>query len=276
MIRVRRKKFTVRRAQKTNKAWRIIRLLIVIILGAVLVVSGVAITDYLISGQRDMQGVETARHAYYALVPSVRQDGTDIEDSSSKSESSEKNFNDNDAMDAYATLLEINSEAVGWISIPGTDIDYPIAQAKDNNYYLSHNFDRKKSSHASIFMDCQNEEEDLNIVIYGHNMKDGTFFGKLELFLDDVYCENHPIIEMNLWGQMTHWKIFSVHIMGDEMVPLKFESSEQFEKYIEQMKKLSDFDLGIDIGADAKMLTLSTCGFGSTNRVLVQAVKIEN
>jgi sortase B len=124
-------------------------------------------------------------------------------------------------------------------------------------------------------MDCQNSAEDQNMVIYGHNMKDGTFFGKLELYLDEVYCTENPIIEMNLWGQITRWRVFSVHIAGDEMVPLKFENSKQFGQYISQMKSSSVFDTGIDVGADDVMLTISTCGAGDSSRILVQAVRID-
>ena len=118
-------------------------------------------------------------------------------------------------MNEYLMLLGINKDAAGWVSIPGTDIDYPMAQAADNKYYLTHNIKREFSRHGCLFMDCRNSAGDLNTVIYGHDMKDGTFFGKLSMFLSKDYCAGHQIIECNIRGAETRWQIFSVRETDD-------------------------------------------------------------
>jgi hypothetical protein len=82
------------------------------------------------------------------------------------------------------SLAQINPDVYGWISIAGTDINYPIVQGKDNDEYLHRTYKRENLFVGSIFMDYQNSADfsDCNSIIYGHNMKDGSMFGKLSRF----------------------------------------------------------------------------------------------
>lgn len=250
--------------------WRWIRFVI----GAALLLGigffGAAIADYFISGALDMQSVENIRVVYYnaANEPEPPQ-GEDAVPSGPEADEA-----DYRAMKSYLALKSINPDAVGWLSIPGTQIDYPVAQGQDNRYYLKHSFQKKQSAHACIFLDWRNEPEDLSFVIYGHDMKDGTFFGSLSDLHDEGYCREHQIIELNLWGEATRWKIFSVRVADDTIVPVMFGSFSEYAQYLKSSAEASEFDMGAKVGENDTILTLSTCDSGNS-RLLVQAVRVE-
>ena len=92
----------------------------------------------------------------------------------------------------YSEYVEQNPETVGWITIPGTQINFPVVQSVDNEYYLSHTFDHKSDKRGAIYMDYRNNAVDLdaNTIIYGHNMKNGTMFSSLKNVLNSEWKEN--------------------------------------------------------------------------------------
>ncbi len=242
------------------------------ILLAALFFSGYMIVDYMITGAQNVQSVNSVRTVYYDAFTDVDTQQTSPEAGIVSEAASE--VYDNSSTQAYMALLAVNSEAVGWLSIPGTDIDYPVAQAADNDYYLNHSFLQKSSSHGCIFMDSQNDTGDLHIILYGHNMKDGTFFGQLSRFQDEAYCMGNSLIELNLWGQITQWKVFSVHRAGSKALPVKFDGSTQFISFLESLKAAAEFDTSCQIDGGDSILTLSTCETGG--RLLIHAVRIED
>ena len=123
-------------------------------------------------------------------------------------------------------------------------------------------------------MDSQNDTGDVHIILYGHNMKDGTFFGQLSLFEDEAYCTENSLIELNLWGQMTQWEVFSVHRVGSESLPVKFEGSTQFINFVESLTVAAEFDTSCQVNGEDPILTLSTCETGG--RLLIHAVRIKD
>lgn len=232
--------------------------------------SGAAIADYFLSGARDTEVIEDARSVYYAAAG----DSDAAGDNYASGSESEADAADDRAMGPYLALKNINPDAAGWITIPGTQIDYPVAQTDNNRYYLSHNFKKQKSGHACIFLDWRNEPGDMSFVIYGHNMKDGTFFGSLSDYEDEQYCRQHSTIDVNMWGEATQWKVFSVHAADDTAVPTMFGSFEEYEEYINTITQASEFDLGVKATGSDTILTLSTCDGGKT-RLLVHAVRVK-
>lgn len=88
---------------------------------------------------------------------------------------------DNQNYDWY--LSSINNDYRFWINIDNTVIDYPVVQGEDNDIYLKHNFNNEKSISGTVFVDYRNSlNEDRNIVIYGHNMRNGSMFSDLNKF----------------------------------------------------------------------------------------------
>lgn len=101
----------------------------------------------------------------------------------------------------YQGLHEQNSDFAGWLTIPGTEIDYPVMQAvpESSDFYLTHNYDGQEDINGSIFLDSRNdyEQQDDNLIIYGHNMKSGMMFGGLKNFLDENYSLEHKMVTFN-------------------------------------------------------------------------------
>ena len=102
---------------------------------------------------------------------------------------------DEDAKVDFAALKEINPDIVAWLTIPGTNIDYPIAQHSDNDYYLHHLFTGEWNSSGCLFMDCRNELDfsDRHTIIYGHHMDNGTMFQNLMGYKSQEFYDQHPV-----------------------------------------------------------------------------------
>lgn len=232
---------------------------------------GAAVADYFISGALDMQAVGDIQVVYYNAVS---QETQQEEGTAAPAAVPETDKTDTAAYRAFLALKDINPDAAGWLKIPGTQIDYPMAQGKDNRYYLKHSFYKKKSGHACIFLDWRNEPGDLSYVVYGHDMRDRTFFGSLSDYHDEGFCREHQTIEINFWGEETQWKVFSVRMTDDTAVPVMFESFDEYSQYLDSAAKASEFDLGVAVSSSDTILTLSTCGSGNS-RLLVQAVRVK-
>jgi sortase B len=95
----------------------------------------------------------------------------------------------------WSALSAINADIVGWIYVPGTDIDYPIVQTDDNEYYLTHNFDGTSSSSGAVFLDYEDSGfTDQQVIVYGHHMKNGSMFAALVDFDDQTFFDGHRTI----------------------------------------------------------------------------------
>ena len=99
----------------------------------------------------------------------------------------------------YESVYQKNKRIVGWLSIEGTDIDYPVMQTVNNDYYLDHNFNQEYDKNGSIFLDkdCDAAFPNDNMIIYGHHMKSGRMFGNLNRYAKESYFEEHPIIKFD-------------------------------------------------------------------------------
>lgn len=159
---------------------------------------------------------------------------------------------------------------MGWIKIDGTEIDYPVVQADDNDYYLNHNFDKEKESRGTIFMDYTSDPNlgYMNTVIHGHNWLDDTVFSELPQYSDIDYYREHPVIEYNTRTEMHKWKIFAVFITtasADEDNGYVFNyvypdmGGINFDGYMAEINKRTLYYTGVDVNENDKILTLSTC-----------------
>jgi len=170
----------------------------------------------------------------------------------------------------YQEYYNRNQDFVGWIKIEGTDIDYPVVQADDNEYYLNHNFDRERESRGTIFMDYLSDPNlgYMNTVIHGHNWLDDTVFSELPQYSDIEYYREHPIIEYNTRTEMHKWKIFAVFITtasADEDNGYVFNyvypdmGGLNYDGYMAEVNKRTLYYTDVDVNANDKILTLSTC-----------------
>lgn len=190
----------------------------------------------------------------------------------------------------FSELSKINSEICGWITVPGTRIDYPVLQGNKNetHFYLDHNYKREKSKYGSIFLDpiCQLSENPKNCVIYGHHMADGQMFADLMKFSSLDFYKQNPLISFEtIKDRNAKWKIFSVfktNTLASQgkifyYVVSDFADNNSFLDYVSQIRKRSLLDIPVDVNENDKLITLSTCSYEFQDfRTVVVARRVRN
>ncbi len=180
----------------------------------------------------------------------------------------------------FNKLKEQNSDAVAWIKVNNTNIEYPVVKGSNNSFYLNHNFDKSNNSAGWIFADYRNkfDNTDKNIVIYGHNMKDNSMFGSLKNILNSDWYDNEENTNITLYteNEKCIYKVFSIYEIESENYYIKTEFSDDnnFEQFVKTIKKRSIKEFNIDVSKDDNILTLSTCANNNKYRVVLHAKKI--
>lgn len=188
--------------------------------------------------------------------------------------------NDTESDSGITDLINKNSDCIGWLRINGTKIDYPIMQSKDNpQYYLRRGFDKQYSYLGTPFMDSRCDMNyDNNIIIYGHNMKDGKMFADLLKYRDREYCESHNIINFITPSGVQEYKVAAVCKVksDDEWYGYTCQKDkESFNNLITHIKDKSLYLSQDEIQYGDHFLTLSTCEYSQQNgRLIVIAVRI--
>lgn len=177
-----------------------------------------------------------------------------------------------------------NSETVGWIQVNGTNINYPIVQHNDNNFYLEHDFYKRKTNVGWIFADYRDNFEELNnnTIIYGHNLINRTMFGYIPYMLNKNWFknQNNHYIKISTKTTNSIWQIFSIYKIEPTTDYLQsvFNSTETYQTFLNTLKNRSSYNFNINVSFEDKIITLSTCDDTGTKRIAVHAklIKIEN
>lgn len=183
----------------------------------------------------------------------------------------------------FTELTKENKDTIGWLIVKNTNVNYPVVQTKDNDYYLNHSFDRKANSAGWVFADFRDNFNDFkkNTIIYAHGRKDKVMFGSLTNALDESWYKvvDNQLIQLSTLKYNTMWQIFSVYKVKAESyyIYTQFNNDAEYEKFLKTMKDRSIYNFGIDLTKDDKILTLSTCFNDNGIRLVVQAklVKIQ-
>lgn len=186
--------------------------------------------------------------------------------------------------EALAALLVKNEEVVGEIKVNNTEVDYPVVQTKDNDYYLTHNINKEKNANGWIYMDYRNNSMNLdkNTILYGHNkLYSRVMFSSLHDTLNKKWYTNteNQIITFNTLYEKMKFKIFSIYRIPktNDYLKVFFKDDNDFLDFINMITKRSIYDFNVPINKDAKIITLSTCsGNYATNRLVIHAVLIED
>ena len=180
----------------------------------------------------------------------------------------------------FAALKEQNHDYAGWISVPGTSIDYPVMDRKDDpEYYLHRAFDGTKTLSGTPFLGELSDPDSTCFIIYGHHMKNGTMFGKLELYQKKEYWTTHPEIYFFINGEIRVYEIFaSVRTEISEKFPyyhyegMLFE--EEYRTLCSWILEHSIYNTGLIPENMEQIMILSTCSYHTENgRFLVAARK---
>ena len=190
------------------------------------------------------------------------------------------------AFEKYRAVQEQNSDFVGWLSVPGTNIDYPVMQTVDEpNFYLKRGFDKQYSDYGVPYLDEKTtigaNAQSNNLIVYGHNMKTGTIFGCLTEYRKADYYQEHPFIEFDtVYGDAKYevFGAFTIDVVNDtSFIYNQYIDMDEdtYNRYVDQVISRSDVDSGIRPAYGEQLLTLSTCEYSSANgRYVVVARRV--
>lgn len=188
----------------------------------------------------------------------------------------------------FAALREQNSDFIGWISIEGTNLDFPVMFAPNNkDFYLRRDFNKEYSVYGVPYLDEKTtlgaNDQSENLVVYGHNMKTGTIFGCLTDYKKAETYTQHPYIEFDTVygdGKYEVFAAFAIDVVADtsfvynQYIDL---DEEEYNTYVDEVIARSDVDSGIRPTYGEQLLTLSTCEYSSDNgRYVVVARRVQD
>ena len=191
---------------------------------------------------------------------------------------------------SYEAALGVNTDVIGWLTVPGTSIDYPVVRTVDNEFYLDHNIEQVPSKHGAVFMDFRNADasQQKHIVLYGHNMKNGTMFHDLLNFKRETFFAENRIVYFNWGGTETMWEIYVATVIPSNdnhrinYVETRFANSNAFAEYMADMtayaRTVSSARVyeNTVISPSDQVLTLTTCTYETDgSRFAIQARRVK-
>lgn len=200
----------------------------------------------------------------------------------------EENKEFSETINKVKELQKENSDVKGWINIENTNINYPIMQTTNNDYYLTHNYKKKKAKNGSIFINhnCDIKNENSNLIIYGHNMQDGQMFQDLLNYKKKSFYETHPIIKITTEESEYDYEIIMVFksriFYQDEKNAFRyyhyysFENESKYNEYINNCKKIQLYNTGKTAVYGEQLITLITCEYSQENGRMVIVAKRVN
>ena len=203
-------------------------------------------------------------------------------------------------LEEYKNLQQQNKDLAGWISIENMHVDYPVMQTlQDEEYYLRRDFLGNENEEGCLIMDTDSvigtgtsashyqngSRPGTNLIIHGHNMKNGSMFGELELYADQIYGLQHANICFDSLYEHRKYEIISVfyaRVLEKDSTEFKYynffeaENKEEFNQYYQNIMELSLYETGVEAEYGDQFLTLSTCAYQEENgRFVVIAKRVE-
>lgn len=190
-------------------------------------------------------------------------------------------------LEQYQTLYNSNKRLIGWLKIDDTNIDYPVMQCDDNEFYLSHNFDSEEDKAGAIFLDCNCDvlKKNDNMIIYGHHLTSGRMFSQLGDYEKQSFFEKHQYIQFDtIYEQRLYQVMFAFRskVYNEDDVVFKYyqfinaNSEEEFNSYMLEMNDKSFYETGVWAFYGDELLTLSTCDYHEDNgRFVVVAKRVK-
>jgi sortase B len=176
----------------------------------------------------------------------------------------------------YQALLDENADCIGWLKIDGTDISYPVVQGEDNEFYLHHDFQKNYTICGTLMLDCRNDVDarQEHLIIYGHQMKDGSMFKQLNGYKKEEYYRGHKEITLYLENQKYQYEVAAVYVTnvaqsGGYYDYLHKETRKQQMDYLQKMAAYQLYPTGVTVREEDELLSLSTCEYSSTNGRLI-------
>ena len=250
---------------------------------AVLLVCGYMVGSELLSRQKEKEDFDqlaeliaveksTASPAPTGSPPADKQPGPAATSSPDSQESQEQRRD-------LSELFAMNEDFVGWLCIPETDINYPVMHTpNDPEKYLRRNFQGEYSESGVPFLDFRCSLDSGNLIIYGHNMMNGTMFAALQGYVQEDFCKAHPIVEFQTADGCAKYRVFAlawVKSNDDWYKAVDLSSAEDFNSAVDKVMSKALFTINSAPEYGVQILTLSTCYDSAHNgRLLVLAAKL--
>lgn len=179
----------------------------------------------------------------------------------------------------FASLQAINPDIVGWLYVEALDISYPVVHGTDNDYYLHRTFEGKDNFAGTLFVEYRNGREfkDPNTIIYGHNMKNQSMFGKLKFLKEQNKYADSPYFWILTPDYNYRYEIFSMQVTeaDGEVYTLFTNPGDEFVEYLTKRQKESEVQCAdVSFNKDSRIVTLSTCTSDEIQRFVVQGLLI--
>lgn len=255
-----------------------IRRSLLIVLTAIFAVSMGMLARELIQYRQGAKTYDEAREL--AGIPNFTEvknrPGTGAADSNSQTEPAADPYaRQLDQMD-FSALSKVNSDVFGWILIPGTAISYPLLSGGGNSYYLRHTWRKQSSVVGAIFLEERNSPRltEFNVILYGHNMNNGSMFGTLKKYRDKDYWKAHRCLYVTTASGSRRYQIFAAYEADTRgrAYQVSFPSAASRRSFLNDCLKNSLYSTGVTPKTNDRILTLSTCtGHGHATRWVVQA-----
>lgn len=251
------------KSKKAPKKWASIILPIVIGLSLVAVVIFAVMTFRVEKEYKAGNDYyESVRNDQLALAHVQYNSRIDANTPQEQPESSELAQGRKSKMD-FSYLRTVNEDVVAWITAEGLPLDLPVVQGEDNDFYLTHRFDREPNRLGTLFVDMHNKPDfsDKNTVIYGHNMNDGSMFASLVNYKSQDFYNDFPTLDLfTPQGDYTI-EIFAGQLAdgNDPFIQFDFKDDMDFMTYITYLKVISTFESPVEVSTEDQIITLSTC-----------------
>lgn len=186
-------------------------------------------------------------------------------------------LNENNQFSKFDNLKALNSDVIGWITIPNTEVNNPVYQTIDNQYYVTHDMDKQSNSYGALFLDYRCDINPMSLsqnqIIYGHNMRYGAMFGTLKEYRSLDFYKSNPLIYFDSLYEQRVYKIFAIMIVNDtedETFGYSYSAyrttfTSDFSDWIQHSRDRSLFDIPVDVNEEDEIITLSTCCYDYDN-----------
>ena len=180
----------------------------------------------------------------------------------------------------FTKLKKVNNDIIGWIYNPGTVIDYPVVQGKDNEYYLKHLYTGAYNSSGTPFLDSniKSDFSEKHSIIYAHHMKNGSMFSSITNYKTKSYYDKHKNMYLLTPTKNYRLEVFSAYVTpADSDTYMRgFRANDKFQKYIDYIKGLSLINTGVEVTMKDTVVSLSTCTYEYENaRFVVHTKRVE-
>lgn len=180
----------------------------------------------------------------------------------------------------FDELKKINSDARGWIQVRGTNINFPFVQTDNNDFYLTHSFDKSRNQAGWVFLDYRNNVENLgnNTILYAHGRVGGTMFGTLKNIVTSNWYSNpdNHVVRVSTEKENTLWQVFSVYQIKttNDYLQTSFSNKSDYQSFLNLISQRSILAFDVNLNTEDRILSLSTC-LNKNEKVVMHAKLIK-